>query len=106
MESSKVELLATLDELVEVLDADGAQHWSRWIQTAATRLRNGDDSGVDYLLRAYGGMGSLNDLILGQTTQHGSFAWKPNSVELNERFESLRSKAWQLAQHLSRGRSS
>ena len=96
------ELIKTLDELVQVLEIDGARHWCSWMRNASTRLKNGDSSGVDHLLRAYGGMGSLNDLILGQTTRDGAFGWKPGHVELNERFAALRSKAWQLAQHSRR----
>ena|SRR5690348_9237122 len=102
MDSTIKELIETLDELAEVLDSDGASRWSSWMRTSAQRLGNGDLSGVEHLLRAYGGMGSINDLILGQTTQNGSFAWKPDYVALNERFEALRSKAWQLAQHIRR----
>jgi hypothetical protein len=99
------ELVKTLDELAEVLECDGDRHWSAWMRMAADKLRAGDASGADYLLRAYGGMGSLNDLILGQTHVNGSFAWKPNHMALNERFESLRTRAWQLAQNMRRSRS-
>ena len=102
MDSTIKELIETLDELAELLDSDGASRWGSWMSTSAQRLGNGDLSGVEHLLRAYGGMGSINDLILGQTTQNGSFAWKPGYVALNERFESLRNKAWRLAQHIRR----
>lgn len=102
METTTEELIETLDELAQVLESDGARHWCSWMRSAAVKLKNGDLSGVDYLLRAYGGMGSLNDLILGQTTHNGAFAWKPGHLELNERFELLRSKAWQLAQFIRR----
>jgi hypothetical protein len=100
MDTTTEELIKTLDELSQILESDGALHWSSWMRSAAVRLKNDDSSGADYLLRAYGGMGSLNDLILGQTAHNGTFAWKPGHLELNERFESLRNKAWQLAQHL------
>ncbi|MNP82658.1 hypothetical protein D3C76_1813750 [compost metagenome] len=56
-----------------------------------------DFSGIEYLLSAYGGMGSLNDLILGQNYVDGTLSWKPGHVELNEKFIELRDKAEQLA---------
>lgn len=97
MVSTTQELIETLDELAAVLESDGNRHWSLLMRKAAGKLKNGDDSGADYLLQAYGGLGSLNDLILGQTHENGTFAWKQNYVALNERFEALRSRAWQLA---------
>lgn len=102
MDTTTEELIETLDELAQILESDDAHHWGSWMRSAATRLKNGDFSGVDQLLRAYGGMGSLNDLILGQTTHDGAFAWKLGHLDLNERFDSLRSKACQLAQHIRR----
>jgi hypothetical protein len=104
MEPDTQELVKTLDELAEVLESDGDRHWSQWMRKAAGRLTNGDGSGVDYLLQAYGGMGSINDLVLGQATREGKFEWKPGSEALNERFEFLRGKAWQLAQSMRRSR--
>ncbi|MDX9818988.1 MAG: hypothetical protein RBT16_08750 [Desulfococcus multivorans] len=35
-------------------------------------------------------MGSLDDLVLGQTMDRdGSFAWKHNAAGINERFQAL-----------------
>jgi hypothetical protein len=45
-------------------------------------------------------MGSFNDLVLGQATQNGQFAWKPNAEELNKRFDGLRSEMWQVANQI------
>jgi len=60
------ELVSVLEELTSLLESDGDSHWSNWMQKAKARLLNSDYSGVEYLLSAYGGMGSLNDLVLGQ----------------------------------------
>lgn len=102
MASDIQELLNTLEELAQVLEGDGDHHWSLWMRTAARRLGRGDCSGVEHLLRAYDGMGSINDLVLGQTSRDGILAWKPGYIALNERFESLRGKAWHLAQEIKR----
>lgn len=104
MDSGIQELVSTLEEFAHLLESDGDQSWSLWIRTASRKLSNGDGSGVEYLLRAYGGMGSINDLVLGQTFRDGTFAWKPGYLELNERFETLRDKAWHLAQNVKRSR--
>lgn len=69
-----------------------------WLgRKARTRLLDSDYSGVEYLLSAYGGMGSLNDLILGQSQKGDIVEWTPSHVELNEKFSVLRNKAWELA---------
>jgi len=102
MDSEIQELLITFEELARLLESEGDHHWCLWMRTAAHRLGDGDGSGVEYLLRAHGGMGSINDLVLGQTSRDGKFAWKPGYIALNERFDSLRAKAWQLAQDIKR----
>ncbi|MDN0083696.1 hypothetical protein QU487_13165 [Crenobacter sp. SG2305] len=56
---------------------------------AKGRLENSDYSGVEYLLDAYGGMGSFNDFVAGQTTVDGKFAWKPGYAELNNEIDAL-----------------
>ena len=97
-------LIDVLDALIQVLEQDGDTHWSAWMRRAKSRLAQGDDRGADDLLGAYGGMGSFNDLILGQSYQDGRFAWKPGYADLNERFDTLRGRAWELAQGIRRRR--
>lgn len=96
------ELIGVLNELASILEGDGNAHWSGWIQNARTRLLNSDYSGIEYLLSAYGGMGSLNDVVLGQSYKEGVFAWKPEHIKLNEKFTALSSKAWELADAIKR----
>lgn len=96
------ELICVLDQLATVLESDGDTHWSFWMRKARARLLDSDYSGIEYLLSAYGGMDSLNDLILGQSYVDGVFSWKPGHVELNEKFIELRNKAAQLADAIRR----
>ncbi|MCS3840323.1 hypothetical protein HNR03_004947 [Pseudomonas sp. JAI111] len=96
------ELICVLDQLVFVLQSDGDTHWSFWMHKARARLLASDFSGIAYLLSAYGGMGSLNDLILGQSYEDGVLFWKPGHVELNEKFIELRNRAEQLANAIKR----
>jgi hypothetical protein len=96
------ELIAVLDELASVLESDENTQWSGWVRQTRARLINSDYSGIEHLLAAYGGMGSLSDVVLGQSYEDGVFKWKPGQVALNERFAALREKAWQLAEAIKR----
>ncbi|WP_238351723.1 hypothetical protein [Pseudomonas sp. SWRI99] len=75
---------------------------SQWMRKAKTLLEDSDYSGITCLLSSYGDMGSLNDLILGQAFADGVFAWRPNHLELNNRFSELRNQAAQLAAEIKR----
>jgi hypothetical protein len=96
------ELICVLEQLATVLESDGDTHWSLWVRKARARLLDSDYSGITYLLSAYGGMSSFNDLILGQSYDGGAFSWKPGHVELNKRFDKLRNDAAQLADAIKR----
>lgn len=96
------QLIDVLDQLATVLESDGDTHWSQWIRKARAHVMNSDYYGIEYLLSAYGGMGSFNDLILGQSSVNGAFAWKPGHVELNNKFDALRNQAAKLAHKIKR----
>ena len=98
------ELMAVLDELASVLAGDGDTHWTEWVREARAQLLNDDGWGVDRLLAAYGGMGSLSDVVLANVYKDGVSAWKPGHIELNEKFAALRTKAWELATAIQRSR--
>jgi hypothetical protein len=96
------ELICVLDQLAAMLESDGDTHWSLWMRKARARLMDSDYSGIEYLQSAYGGMGSFNDLILGQRDENGVLCWKPGHVELNERFDELRNEAAKLVELIKR----
>jgi hypothetical protein len=96
------ELICVLDQLAAMLESDGDTHWSLWMRKARARLMDSDYSGIEYLKSAYGGMGSFNDLILGQSDENGVPCWKPGHVELNERFDELRNEAAKLVELIKR----
>ena len=95
-------LVVVLSELIELLERDNETHWSKWMRKAKSRIEASDYSGITHLLGAYGGMGSFNDLILGQSLQRGKIVWKDNQAELNEELSRLRSEAWELATYIKR----
>ena len=96
------ELLGVLDELIQLLESDGEEHWSTWMRQACDWLSNSDYAGIEKILSAYGGMGSFNDLVICQSHIDGQFEWKEGHGEKNNRLDELRSKAWDLANQIRR----
>jgi hypothetical protein len=84
------ELIRILTGMISLLEKEGETHWSEWMAKAKARLEDLDYSGIEYLLRAYGGMGSFNDLMV--------------SPERQDRLEAFRTQAWELATEIKRGR--
>jgi len=91
------ELIKALDEIIQLLESDGEEHWSRWMRESRARLLNSDYFGIEHLRSAYGGMGSFNDLVICQSYENGEFEWKEGYIEKNNRLDELRGKAWELA---------
>jgi hypothetical protein len=66
------ELADNAGELAALLRAEGHEKWARWLDTDARRIDAGDIYGLQHLLSAFGGMGSLSDLhVAGADPQRG-----------------------------------
>lgn len=102
MGQKTVELIEVLGQIIKILENDGELHWSRWMRKAQGRLIDSDYSGISYLLSAYGGMGSFNDLVIGQDINDGKFSCKPSYIEMNNNLQELRDRAAQLAHEIQR----
>lgn len=96
------ELVEVIDKIIALLLQDGDKHWSEWMVESKRRLLNSDFSGIEYLLRAYGGMGSFNDFVIGQTEKNGKVEWKPGAAENNKKLNELSSAAYELASDIKR----
>lgn len=57
-------LISDLEDLASLLDRHGEAHWCRWARTALSEVQRHDVRGLHRLRRGYGGMGSVNDLVL------------------------------------------
>lgn len=57
-------LVAALEEATTLLRAYGVEGWAAWLEDDRRRIAEGDHDGLDHLLSAFGGMGSLNDVEL------------------------------------------
>lgn len=62
-----VRLLTALNDTVQLLRDYGAEHWATSLELDGHRIASGDRGGLEHLVQAFGGMGSLNDLVLCQT---------------------------------------
>ncbi len=63
-------LIALLEETGQFLRKYDETHWAGWLADCEERLRCGDAEGIERLMGAYGGMGSLNDLMLHPVNRH------------------------------------
>ena len=84
-----------LARLVALLDSHGEQGWSKWVGTDLRKLQAGDAAALDDLLSAFGGMGSLNDLVLHPLNGHDIAQAEVNAR--NEQLDALRHEVWSEA---------
>ena len=98
VEKTRTELLENLDGIIAILEWDGESHWRNTLQRIRQKLSGAKYlSGIQELLGIYGGMGSFNDLVIGQSYENGKFAWKKGASEKNEELNQLRSETYHLA---------
>jgi len=70
-----IETLASeLDEAVALLNKHGLAYWANWLLQDTALIRKGDFYGIEHLLSAYGGMGSINDLVLPERKDDARFS--------------------------------
>lgn len=91
-----------LDEIVALLTKDGCS-WARLFELAKCEFDRANYKACgSIILSGSGGMGSLNDLVLGQgSTEAGEFVWKPGYKELNDRFQVLLGRLYGFAESIS-----
>ena len=77
-------------ELEQLLEKNRAESWAEAIRKSRLAADHSDGWSVDRVLGLYGGMGSLNDLVLVA----------PN-IE-NDKLHALREEVWTLANNLNR----
>src|SRR5258708_18961773 len=98
---SEIDALAhMLDEAEALLRPYGQVRWAEWLAKDARLIRSLDGYGIDHLLSAYGGMGSVNDVVLQRSNGRVRVLL---DVGDNERFDKLRSEIYDLARRLRAG---
>lgn len=93
-------LAPLLDEIAALLRAHGETHWSSWLAEDAERIRKGDPEGLRHFLSAFGGMGSLTDLVLCPENGHRIARSQVDAV--NGRLKRLLDRAATLAREAKR----
>jgi hypothetical protein len=89
-----------LDEAVALLEKHGETYWAAWMATCRRTIAAGDAYGVDYLLSAFGGMGSFNDVLLLRA--NGNTIDESEEAFVNTRLEELRTDIWSDATEIRR----
>jgi len=57
------QLVASLNDAVARLRLLGQSRWATWLERDRSQIASGDLRGVTHLLSAFGGSGSINDLV-------------------------------------------
>ncbi|GAB1268088.1 hypothetical protein NBRC116493_13410 [Aurantivibrio infirmus] len=65
-----IELINELDECAKLLRGCSEDHWAQWLEKSSALLKNGHFRGIEHFEKAFGGMGSANDLILHPVNGH------------------------------------
>ena len=87
-----VEALLVAMRALEQCLAGRSDAWADHVRRAADEVAQSDAHGVQRFLGLFGGMGSLNDLVLHRDG-------KPLAAE-NDELRRLRTRAWELAHAL------
>jgi hypothetical protein len=88
-------LVTALEEMATLLAGHSERDWADWISKDVAWIRRGDGYGVLHLLSAFGGMGSLNDVVFHP--MNGNVAQTAEAGPVNERFQALTSEVYRLA---------
>lgn len=81
------ELASVIQEASELLISVGETHWGQWLERDAELIRNSDFRGVEHVLSAFGGMGSINDLVIHPINGHS--VQESETAAVNSMLESL-----------------
>ncbi len=81
------DLSKTIQEAADLLLSVGELHWGNWLAKNAALISASDFRGVEHVLTAFGGMGSINDLVIHPMNGH-SVNEKQISM-VNEKLEAL-----------------
>jgi hypothetical protein len=83
-----------LHEIEALLSEHGEVHWAEKITRCLSRVERSDAFGLHRFLSFFGGMGSLNDILLHR---NGTLL-----TSENEQLHRLLGRAWELGSRLSR----
>jgi hypothetical protein len=86
------DLLSALGDAVRLLQARGERHWAVWLEHRRVRISAGDRHALEQIRAAYGGMGSLSDLVIHPLNHHDIAL--ADVAATNDRFQELLRRIW------------
>lgn len=91
-------LVAMLQEAAALFRKHEIAHWAAWLEKDALLIQKSDFYGVQHLLSAYGGMGSLNDIGLAEVDpkKPGLLRIHPDDARLQELLPEIYSAAQKI----------
>jgi hypothetical protein len=92
------ELVTLLEAVASLLRSCGEEHWASWLEKDAVLLSASDFGGIEHFLGAFGGMGSINDLVLHPVNGHRLV--ESEIAPVNERLQALLSQVGELARQI------
>ena len=92
------ELVNEFDQCASMLRSCSEMHWAKWLEKSATLLRKGQFNGIEHFEGAFGGMGSINDLVLHPINGHTIKESDVNNY--NEKMKKHFSKAHQIIKEI------
>ena len=63
-------LLAAMGDLADLLSSYGEAHWADWVRRDMEKIRRYQQHGLESMLMAFGGMGSLTDVYIHPANGH------------------------------------
>jgi len=98
MEQKKEKLISYLSSAISILQKHGEKHWASWLDKDKNLLEKSDYYGIEHLLSAFGGMGSLNDLYICKENGHDIESNQISAV--NEKILKLNNKIFEIAEEM------
>lgn len=80
------ELVNLLTEMMVLLEYYDEKKWSDFLRIVKSRIVKLDYTGIQLLQNAFGGMGSINDIVLGYHIhpESGEIIWEKAAKKANE----------------------
>jgi len=63
-------LVFELEKGSKLLRSCSEFHWAKWLDKSASLIQSGQFRGIEHFEEAFGGMGSINDLVLTPVNGH------------------------------------
>jgi hypothetical protein len=92
-------LVGLLEQTVSLLRSHGEDHWADWLEADAEAIRRRDGWGIEHFLAAFGGGGSLLDLVFHPFNGNASTAEDGRAA--TEQLHELLDEAYVMAQDMA-----